>query len=83
MLSSQEKIELHNELKQYNMMEIFYDDMSFARKQVRKAIKDYSMVKEELVKFKDEELSPTGTKAFSPYTFLKTNSFFIFIIASP
>ena len=57
MLSSQEKIELHNELKQYNMMEIFYDDMSFARKQVRKAIKDYSMVKEELVKFKDEELS--------------------------
>lgn len=46
MLSSQEKIELHNELKQYNMMEIFYDDMSFARKQVRKAIKDYSMVKE-------------------------------------
>ena len=57
MLSSQEKIELHNELKQYNMMEIFYDDMSFARKQVRKAIKDYSMVKEELVKYKDEELS--------------------------
>ena len=57
MLSSQEKIELHNELKKYNMMEIFYDDMSFARKQVRKAIKDYSMVKEELVKFKDEELS--------------------------
>lgn len=57
MLSSQEKIELHNELKQYNMMEIFYDDMSFARKQVRKAIKDYAMVKEELVKFKDEELS--------------------------
>ena len=57
MLSSQEKIELHNELKQYNMMEVFYDDMSFARKQVRKAIKDYSMVKEELVKFKDEELS--------------------------
>lgn len=57
MLSSQEKIELHNELKQYNMMEIFYDDMSFARKQVRKAIKDYSIVKEELVKYKDEELS--------------------------
>ena len=46
MLSSQEKIELHNELKQYNIMEIFYDDMSFAKKQVRKAIKDYSMVKE-------------------------------------
>lgn len=57
MLSSQEKIELHNELKKYNMMEIFYDDMSFARKQVRKAIKDYAMVKEELINFKDEELS--------------------------
>lgn len=57
MLSSQEKIELHNELKKYNMMEIFYDDMSFARKQVREALKDYAMVKDELVKFKDEELS--------------------------
>ena len=57
MLSSQEKIELHNELKQYNMMEIFYDDMTFARKQVREALKDYAMVKDELVKFKDEELS--------------------------
>lgn len=40
MLSSQEKIELHNELKQYNMMEIFYDDMTFARKKVREALKD-------------------------------------------
>ncbi len=57
MLSTEEKIELHNGLKQHNMMEIFYDDMSFARKQVRKAIKDYSMVKEELIKLKDEELS--------------------------
>ena len=57
MLSSQEKIELHNELKKYNMMEIFYDDMTFARKQVREALKDYAMVKDELVKFKDEELS--------------------------
>lgn len=57
MLSSQEKIELHNELKQYNMMEFFYDDMTFARKKVREALKDYAMVKDELVKFKDEELS--------------------------
>lgn len=57
MLSSQEKIELHNELKQYNMMEIFYDDMTFARKQVREALKDYAMVKDELVKFTAEELS--------------------------
>ncbi len=57
MLSAEEKIKLHNELKQYNMMEIFYDDMSFARKKVREALKDYAMVKDELVKFKDEELS--------------------------
>lgn len=57
MLSSEEKTKLHNELKQYNMMEIFYDDMTFARKKVREALKDYAMVKDELVKFKDEELS--------------------------
>ena len=57
MLSSEEKIELHNKLKQYNMMEIFYDDMSFARKQVRESLKDYAMVKDELIKYKDEELS--------------------------
>ena len=56
-LSAKEKIELHNELKQYNMMEIFYDDMSFARKKVREALKDYAMVKDELIKYKDEELS--------------------------
>lgn len=57
MLSSEEKIELHNKLKQYNMMEIFYDDMSFARKKVRESLKDYAMVKDELIKYKDEELS--------------------------
>lgn len=57
MLSGEEKIELHNKLKHYNMMEIFYDDMSFARKKVRETLKDYAMVKDELVKFKDEELS--------------------------
>ena len=57
MLSPEEKIKLHNELKQYNMMEIFYDDMSFARKKVREALKDYAMVKDELIKYKDEELT--------------------------
>lgn len=57
MLSSEEKIELHNKLKQYNMMEIFYDDMSFARRKVRESLKDYAMVKDELIKYKDEELS--------------------------
>ena len=57
MLSSEEKIELHNKLKQYNMIEIFYDDMSFARRKVRESLKDYAMVKDELIKYKDEELS--------------------------
>lgn len=56
-LSSQEKIELHNILKNYNMIEVFYDDMAFARKKVREALKDYAMVKDELESYKDEELS--------------------------
>lgn len=56
-LSSQEKIELHNMLKNYNMMEVFYDDMAFARKKVREALKDYAMVKDELESYRDEELS--------------------------
>ena len=56
-LSSQEKIELHNMFKNYNMMEVFYDDMAFARKKVREALKDYAMVRDELESYKDEELS--------------------------
>ena len=76
MLSSQEKIELHNELKQYNMMEFFYDDMTFARKKVREALKDYAMVKDELVKFKDEELSNEyGVDVYN----INDNSFFAIV----
>ena len=56
-LSSQEKIELHNVLKNYNMIEVFYDDMAFARKKVREVLKDYAMVKDELESYRDEELS--------------------------
>ena len=56
-LSSEEKMQLHNTLKNYNMMELFYDDMAFARKMVREALKDYAMVKDDLVKFKDEKMS--------------------------
>ena len=56
-LSEQEKVELHNMLKNYNMMEVFYDDMAFARKKVRKALKDYAMVRDELESYKDDELS--------------------------
>lgn len=56
-LSGQEKVELHNMLKNYNMMEVFYDDMAFARKKVREALKDYAMVRDELESYKDDELS--------------------------
>lgn len=56
-LSGQEKAELHNMLKNYNMMEVFYDDMAFARKKVREALKDYAMVRDELDNYKDDELS--------------------------
>lgn len=56
-LSGQEKIELHNMLKNYNMIEVFYDDMAFARKKVREALKDYAMVRDELDNYKDDELS--------------------------
>lgn len=56
-LSGQEKVELHNMLKNYNMMEVFYDDMAFARKKVREALKDYAMVRDELDNYKDDELS--------------------------
>lgn len=56
-LSGQEKVELHNVLKNYNMIEVFYDDMAFARKKVREVLKDYAMVKDELESYKDEELS--------------------------
>lgn len=56
-LSAKEKFELHNKLKKYNMMEVFYDDMSFARKKIREVLKDYAFVKDELVKYKDNDLS--------------------------
>ena len=56
-LSGQKKVELHKKLKNYNMMEVFYDDMAFARKKVREALKDYAMVRDELESYKDDELS--------------------------
>lgn len=56
-LSIEEKKELHIFLKKYNIVQTFYDDMSFARKVVNSAIKDYSLTKNSLEKYKDEELS--------------------------
>ena len=56
-LSIKEKKKLHEDLKQYNMLENFYDDMSYARYLVGKAIKDSSLNKEKLEKFKDDTLT--------------------------
>lgn len=56
-LSIEEKKELHEYLKKFNMVELFYDDMSYARYLVRQAIKDSSINKNELERYKDEKLS--------------------------
>lgn len=53
----EDKISLHENLKKYNMMELFYDDMAFARKIVHEAIKDYSLTMSEMSKYRDEKLS--------------------------
>lgn len=75
-LSNKEKQELHNKLKEYNMIELFYDDMSFARKIVREAIKDYAMVKDDLDEYLDEELSSKyGVDVYS----INDNPFFAIV----
>lgn len=56
-LSFEEKMELHNELKHFNMMEIFYDDMRLARDLVASTIKEYSLTSESIKKYKDPVLS--------------------------
>ena len=56
-LSVEERIEIYLYLKEFNMIEIFYDDMKTARYIVAEAIKEYSLSKEMLTKYKDEKLS--------------------------
>lgn len=56
-LTISENKELHSKLKQINMMEMFYDDMAFARKIVRTSIRESTVSKESLLKYKDDELS--------------------------
>lgn len=56
-LSVEEKKELHNTLKKINMKEIFYDDMSYARYVVNEAIKEYSLTRESIKKYRDSKLS--------------------------
>lgn len=56
-LSQEEKVNLHNYLKRFNIMENFYDDMSVARHIVTEAIKDYSLSRKTIEQYKDDELS--------------------------
>ena len=56
-LSSEEKLKLHNELKQINMVEEFYDDMSYARHLVGESLRDYSLSSESVKDYRDDELS--------------------------
>lgn len=78
-LSMQEKIKLHNTLKNYNMIEMFYDDMAYARKIVREAIKNYAMVKDDLANFKDEKMSlEYGVDVYN----IEDNSFFAIVKSS-
>ncbi len=56
-LTIEEKKELHNRLKKINIKELFYDDMSYARHIVHEAIKEYSLTRETIKQYKDEELS--------------------------
>ena len=72
-LSYEEKKELHEYLKKYNMMSLFYDDMSYARKVVAEAIKDYSLTSESIEEYRDEVLSKEyGVPVYA----MKDNYFF-------
>ena len=57
LLTNEEKKELHENLKKYNMMELFYDDMRISRDMVAETIKEYSLSKETIQEYKDEELT--------------------------
>jgi len=56
-LDTTEKLELHEKLKQFNMKELFYDDMAYTRKIVADSIKECALSKETIKKYKDEKLS--------------------------
>ncbi len=56
-LSRNQQMELHKRLKNINMIEMFYDDMSYARTLVRQALKDAAITKSELEQYRDAKLS--------------------------
>lgn len=57
LLTTEEKRELFSYLKDFNMIEIFYDDMSMSRHIVAEAIKEYSLSSKMLKQYRDEKLS--------------------------
>ena len=56
-LTIEEQQQLHETLKNYKMIELFYDDMRYARDMVAESIKEYSLSKESLEKYIDETLT--------------------------
>jgi hypothetical protein len=56
-LPTKEKIKLHNELKNKNVIEMFYNDYSSCRDRMYQEIADSILDKEKLEQFKDNELS--------------------------
>ena len=56
-LSIEEKKNLHRRLRDINIKEMFYDDMKMARYVVSEAIKESSLSRETIGKYKDEKLS--------------------------
>ena len=57
LLSTEEKLELHNELKTMNVKEMFYDDMAYSREVVGELLKEQTLNKESIQEYRDEELS--------------------------
>lgn len=56
-LSNPDKFKLHLELKKYDVMSMFYDDMLTARRVVNNDIKNKALNHESIKKYKNEELS--------------------------
>lgn len=56
-LTPNEKIELHLELKKFNIKEDFYDDLAKAKKIIREELKNSAFSLEDLNKYQDAKLS--------------------------
>lgn len=56
-LSYEEKLTLHENLKKENFIEKYYDDMRLAKNKVSELIKEKMLTKDNIKKYKNEELS--------------------------